>query len=500
MNPTNPFSAGLPTVSPTTGIYPKPAGIVQDSPIIPLPYAPSGGYTAPFGANLSLAITGLEETQNLVSNGTILTFNSQESLALQNTLTLLLAIQANNNTSPIPFTQAQLQDMFVTLTAVNNSQNSGAYIVANDLANNDVTFFNANTGFFPDGAQTIVCNDEYMIAEQPGTGHFYWSNNANAADWSILNVGDMEAYSDQPLAVDQMSGLVVVFGIQSIEFFVDGSAAAAGAAFGISGEILAYSSPQQGTTQNYGLTAIFSRAHFMGSIAFLGQQQTGQCHVYMFNGYQPTIISTPDIDTIINSFAVVDDAVAYSWDNNGHSFYQITFPTAGRSFLYDGMTQVWQEIQSGVISEYGRHLTSQAVTFNGVVLAGDCQTGNVYIIDPSNSTDNGFLIGREVVSNHVNIGGNFFNISQLQLDINVGEILGNGSTPPKIDMYYSTDNGNTWRGPFSKTMGTPGQYYKRVVWRRIGRATDFVFKFVVTDQVPFVISRAMAVIGDATKR
>lgn len=626
----NPFASDLPEVGVQTS-YTKPTAPTLDPPIIPLPYAPSGGYNAPFGANLSLALTGLRNVQNANTNGNIITINNQELTAISNTITLFTAMVGNAQTSPFPFTQAQLQDMFVSLRAVNNSKASGGYITLTDLANNNVNITDANTGFFPEGAQTVTVNDQYAVAELPGSGSFYWSNNANLGDWSVLNVADMEAYSDQPIAIDQFSGLVVAFGLQSIQFYQDAGTL----------ENLAYTSPILGSTQNYGLAAIYSRAPFMNSIAFLGRNRTGQAHILWFppGNYIPQIISSPDIGAIINSFNVIDDAIAYSYDNNGHEFYRITFPTANRSFDYDGTTKVWYEVMSGTMSDHGRHLTTFGITFNGTILAADAQTGNVYILDPSNATDNGFLVRREFTTRHVNVGGDRFKIPQLWIEVTSGPASGtiniaptqainissiteahnedagymsapfatvfgsvaegavnntvifgatigallagtvNDSTPSflsvymlgnqpqnlfstvsgidangvvfslstasansyvpnvlssgytwwswtglpnpifssvsnssatwtftqqvatqnqsEIALYWSVDNGNTWKGPRVKSMGKLSEFSKRVMWRRFGVNRDIIFKFVVTDPVPFSIVRGLAVLKPA---
>lgn len=476
----NPFSSvAIPLGIPNA--YTKITGITVD-PIVAVPNY--GTYVATVNTqNLSAAITGLQTIQNLYSNGQILTFNTQETLAIQNTLTLLQA----SSVPTINLSTGNVSDLVIAVQAIKNIQNTGVLIQQADLTNANIQVVSANTGWFPDGATTIVCNDQYMIAEQPGTGSFYWSNSANAMDWSVLNTADMESYSDQPLAMDQFSGQVVAFGVQSIEFFTD------------TGQFpIPYVAVPQ-TTQNYGIAAVFSRAPFMNSIAFLGQNRTGQAHVFVFSGYTPVPISTSDIDDVINGFSVINDAFGYSYDSNGHQFYQITFPSARRSFLYDGTTQLWSEVMSGVYSPYNRHLTSLAVTFNSTTLAGDAATGNVYILDPNAVTDNGFLIRREVTSMHVNMDGNMFSVGQLWLDVEVGAGTQSGlAQNPMIELYISKDEGNTYKGPFLKSLGKIGQYKKRVLWRRLGASRDFVFRFVITDPVPVNIIRGLAVVKKGT--
>lgn len=96
--------------------------------------------------------------------------------------------------------------------------------------------------------------------------------------------------------------------------------------------------------------------------------------------------------------------------------------------------------------------------------------------------------------------GNRFGVSQLWLDMEVGVGTQTGlATNPKIEVYWSTDNGNTFKGPRIASLGKVGQYHVRAIWRKFGVARDFVFKFVITDPVPVNITRGLAVLKPGTE-
>ena len=226
----------------------------------------------------------------------------------------------------------------------------------------------------------------------------------------------------------------------------------------------------------------------------------------ILNGYQPQVISTTDIDQIINSFTTISDAYSYSYVNGGHTFYQITFPSGNRSFLYDSTTQIWSEVQSSISTTPVKHLTALGITFNNNAYASDCVNGNIYFVDPQNYTDNGSLIQREVDSMHIQLQGNEFGIDEIFLTGATGQ----GTTPanaigdsddPMISMSVSKDYGNTFGAPRAIKMGATGKYTgPRMVWRRLGSSRDFVLRFTCTSAVPFAFASASAVIRQGTEK
>ena len=56
----------------------------------------------------------------------------------------------------------------------------------------------------------------------------------------------------------------------------------------------------------------------------------------MMQGYQTVPISIPDLDYLINNYSTVEDAQAFSYKIGGHSMYEITFPTAGETWIMTG--------------------------------------------------------------------------------------------------------------------------------------------------------------------
>jgi hypothetical protein len=343
------------------------------------------------------------------------------------------------------------------------------------------SFGQVTDGNFPNGATTITFIDGRFIVEAANTRQAYVSASYDGTLWTPLIFFTKENYSDNLLAVDVFNGIIILWGVTSMEFWQDAG-----------GSPLPYARVQ-GATQQWGLAALWSRAKCDNTVIFLGKSPQGAVQVMMLDGYQPKRISTTDIEVLIEEFGVYSDAVAVAYSAHGHVMYQLTFPNAGRSIMYDATANTWQETQTG-LALVGRHVADLGVTFGTLTYVSDYQNGNVYFFDDLAFTDNGVPIKRQVVSRHIRNGGNKFGLGDVFLDVQLGNSLQSGQgSDPQMSMEMSKDNGNTFGIPRLKSMGLVGQYRSpRVIWKRNGRAFDFVLRFTMTDPVEFIITGGAA--------
>jgi hypothetical protein len=72
-----------------------------------------------------------------------------------------------------------------------------------------------------------------------------------------------------------------------------------------------------------------------------------------------------------------------------------------------------------------------------------------------------------------------------QFDTTVIGIVGRG---PQLMFLYSKDKGRTWIEREPGDTGQIGEYEKRTIWRRLGRARNFIPRIVATDPVPMRIA------------
>lgn len=338
--------------------------------------------------------------------------------------------------------------------------------------------FTAIGSNYPTSAKTVTFVSSFFVAEQPGTQKFWVSNANDGSTWNALAFASASAFSDNILAVDNNAGNLVVFCQQHKEFWQDA---------GLSPEPFA---PIQSAANEYGLAAIYSRAHVNEAIIYLAQTREGGLQFRQINGFTETNITDPDIGSIINGFTVVSDAVAMTYEVDEHKFYRVSFPTQNRTFDYDCSTGIWGEAQTGTTLTPTRHTTNLSAYFGGQLITSDYATSSVYKFDPNTYTDSGTTIIREIITRHVLSEHNRIRVSCLFLDMEtgVGTQTGQGSNP-QIMLQYSKDDGRTWSAERWVSLGQVGQYMTRVMWRRFGSTRTATWKIRMSDPVKFVITQ-----------
>ena len=68
-------------------------------------------------------------------------------------------------------------------------------------------------------------------------------------------------------------------------------------------------------------------------IFWLGQDARGQGMVYRSNGYTGQRISTHAVEWQIQQYGTLSDAIGYTYQQDGHSFYVLIFPTANTTWV-----------------------------------------------------------------------------------------------------------------------------------------------------------------------
>lgn len=326
---------------------------------------------------------------------------------------------------------------------------------------------------FPDGVTTCAWLDGQFTVGGDGTDVFMIS--ANGVDWDPLDFATAESNPDGIVRVYVNSGELLLFGALTLE------------PWGNNGPGDFPFSPIKGGITTFGLAARWSVCDFNSGVAALMIPPGGQVQVMFISGYSPKPISSPEMDAIINRYPTVSDATAFSYMLGGHPMYQINFPSAMESWLFDALSGMWSKLEYGLSNE--RHRAELHIDFINRPLVSDYSNGSIYELEPDVYTDNGTQIAREIVGRHIADASERFIIDELYVDFEtgVGTTTGQGDDPQAM-LTYSKDNGASWSTELWTSIGELGQYLARAVWRRLGVARDFLFKIRVTDPVKFVVT------------
>jgi hypothetical protein len=364
-------------------------------------------------------------------------------------------------------------------------------------ANPDGYIYNANTNTFaqitdPDfpGAVTVGYLDGYFVFNEPNSQKIWITSLLDGTQVDPLDFASAEGSPDGVIAILSNFREIWVFGTNSVEVWYDSGASD----FPLQ--------RIQGAYNELGCAAAYTVAKMDNGVFWLGQDARGRGMVYRANGYQGQRISTHAVEWHIQSYGDISDAIAYTYQQDGHSFYVLTFPSADRTWVYDVATNSWHERAGWSNSVFTRHRSNCQMVFSNEIIVGDYQNGNLYAFDPEVYADDGQIqrwlrSWRALPTGQNNLKRTAHHMLQLDCESGVGLNLGQGSDPQAM-LRWSDDGGHTWSNEHWSGMGKIGEYYRRVIWRRLGmtlKLRDRVYEVSGTDPVKIAIMGADLIIS-----
>jgi len=339
--------------------------------------------------------------------------------------------------------------------------------------------------------------DGYAIVAPPDTNEFLISDPADLSHWSALDKGTKEGYPDHILALLADHEELYIFGdLQSAEAWRNTGAA---------------NFPferNMGAFMHYGLAAKDSLCQLgLNGIAWIGWSAgRGAPQAYFAAGFQPQRISTPMIEHLWDQYSTVRDARAYSYVEDGHHFWQVTFPSADITWCYDYTSSqqmgkpmwhvrgvwdgtAWHRVRSNCHT-YGYFLDDPSHaggtwTKDLSHFTGDYETGNIYVQSLSNFTDMGTPIRRQLQSVHLanenkRTVWNLFQLECLVADENDIEWT----------LDYSRDRAWTFLNPRMRSATGGGRRNQRLRWWRCGESYDQVWRLITDSSARISITSA----------
>jgi len=372
----------------------------------------------------------------------------------------------------------------LTLTTGTGTGGTGTYVLNNSQTVSSETMYALNFSVLPStdgafsGATSVDVVDNYFVYNKPNSQQWGASNPLSPISQGL-------SFSSKDGAPDNLVALIVdhrevyLLGEASSEVWVD---------------VGTFPFPFQripGTSTQHGIAAKASVYRLGNSFAYLSRNNRGQAQVMQMNGYMPTRISTHAVEqSLLNQY--IDDAYAWVYQQEGHECYVISFPTLDLTWVYDLTTQMWHKwLWVDTTNTFHTHRGYCSAVFQGEVLVGDRENGQIYLLDPSNYTDNGDEIRRVRRAPHIVTDLQRQYLEELQIQFQPG--VGNQSDPaqdPQAMLRWSNDGGSTWSKEHWVSIGKVGKYNNRAIWRRLGWSRDRIFEVVVTDPIKAVIVSA----------
>ena len=374
------------------------------------------------------------------------------------------------------------------------------------------------------GHKPLHCEflDGYFIVTN-GTMSYWVSNLYDGLTWNALATASVTATPDSIQAIVNHRQQLFFIKQWSTEIWADaGTPTSQGSPFTRVG----------GAVYDFGVAAPWSIAKGGPSIYFLCTQRTADggetIGVAEITDYSPVMISPPAINYKLSTSTTHANCFGYCYAEQGHIFYVLTNPDDNFTLVYDVTTKMWHE-RSSLMNDFttvNRHLGNCYTFFNNKHYVGDYRNSNIYEMSSSYMTDaglpiysfrtaqtiidpqlhNNVFISKLIVDAETGVGTNTpvivavtpypagWNGSANVLikadgSITAGAMLV-GSTDPQATLSWSNDAGHTWSADYPVSLGTQGSYTARLVWRRLGKARDRVFKLGISAGVKKILIAA----------
>lgn len=372
---------------------------------------------------------------------------------------------------------------------VSMTDNGASLFLADGIARYAYTWGTNTFATLTDGPFTIASRvdtvDNFVVYNLPGTNE-WGCTDLKATTSNGLNFAFKDSSSDNLISLIVNRREVFLLGERTTEVWTD---------------VGTFPFPfgrVPGTTSQHGCLAPASVARLGESFAWLAQDTRGQSVVVAMNGYEPVRISTSAVENEIQSYAVQNDAIAYSYQQGGQEFYVLTFPTADKTWVYDLSTNLWHKRASRDGNNVlHRHRSNCAANFQGDIVVGDYVSGALYIFQKDLFVDQLTVTVNSPIPRirrcpHLtsDLRRQFFHDFQIQFQPGVGLQTGQGSDPQAM-LRWSDDGGSTWSNEHWRSIGKTGKYKNRCRWAGpLGEARDRIFEVQVTDPINAVIVSA----------
>lgn len=334
----------------------------------------------------------------------------------------------------------------------------------------------------------------FFTLNRPGTNEFYISG-SNATTWDALDFGRKTSSADHLVAASPLNDQLWLMGTKK-------------------GEVWYYSGNVDFPWQQlpnviieHGVAAPYSIGQTDKFLFWLTQDKDGKPWIARGAAdYSVEKISTFAIDSEVQKYAKWSDAVGYCYQMLGHTFYQIDFPSADKSWVYDlslmGTGNEWNQYSSIDINGNHHRMNGflSAYMYNTNVMI-DWKTGDLYALDPDTFTDNTNPIVCVRGFPHLGANGNEVSYPGFMADMDVGDVPnllidddGTATTnpwsagfssafgpfldqgTPIVTMRFSNTRGKTYGNKRPRSLGSTGQYGQILKWDSCGIARDGVFE------------------------
>jgi hypothetical protein len=337
----------------------------------------------------------------------------------------------------------------------------------------------------PIGVRGVAFINGYWVVWGDGSQQFYWMAAGAVTTWNTLDFASAESDPDALVAGVPDQGQLWFIGTDSGEVFSN---------------VVDADLPFQRSGSGFielGTVAPYSVRAFDNSVVWLTRSKEGSGMFIRTQGGNPARFSDHKVEAAMRRYIeaglTIADAVAFTFQIEGHNFYVCTFPTADATWFFDAASGQWAEwlwrdpLDGGL---HAHRAINHVFTSDDKHLVGDRVNGKVYELRMDAYTDAGdpiaFIRRAPTVFDETAL----LTMQDLRIDCETG--VANAAAPdPQLMMRYYKDGRtpSSWR---YRSIGKVGEYGKQVRFGGLGQGRAWDFEIQILDPVKRAVFGAYA--------
>jgi hypothetical protein len=314
----------------------------------------------------------------------------------------------------------------------------------------------------PTSVRFIAPINRKLVALEDVSEIFDWSEPGDPTDWTG-QVATLENQPDLGLSMFSAAGYLWFHGQSSIEVWRDD-----GTTFIREGQ----GAIQRGSLSKYSVSEI------NGSFYWLDSNR----EICKLTGFTIQSLSNPNLSRYLKSFSTVSDAQGDYLKIEGRHFYILSFPTEGKTLVYDIGLNMWYEwgYWNAGTAEYEAwkgNCVTDATDWNKT-LAGDRSSSVIWEV--GGTTDDGDTIRTVITTDGVDRGRPEVNkfCHELLLQFKRADT---STTPKTMTIKWRDDGSTTWNTEITENIEAQSATDLIVRSRRLGKYRQRHWQFIMTD-------------------
>lgn len=366
------------------------------------------------------------------------------------------------------------------------SENNADEIVITENSNNIYifnysaeTFQKIDVGF---RIGYITFMDGYIIGPELETHEWRLSqlNNASIFPLDSQHTGELESSPDVVVAVETMERQLFVFGKNITEVWLDVPTSS----------VLFPFQRQNSLSIEYGCISPNTIASGFNRIVWLGSNEYSAASILVSTGSTPEKIATDGIEFELDNLSAPEDSFGFLFEEDGHIFYQINFPSDNVSYVYDFNEKKFFNITDQSLNS---HIARRMSFFNNTHLFITDRDGGLYEMnsnfytykESTRAEDSGFTIPRIRITSPKRLPkAERFIVDSIDLTMEQGY----SKEDLKVDLSVSKDGAQEFGTTWSKSLKTIGDRPNKFNYRNLGAANDITFQFRFWGDDRFIIT------------